>query len=102
MFRGGDDGERVAHVEFADEVHMKLRGGNLELARGRAEPRCSWRGRSCSRRGRSVSPGKRHVEQRREVHVIAVAEQQAVARDEPDEMTERVFCTAARLSKMSA
>ena len=31
----------------------------------------------------------RHFEQRREIGVVAVAEQEAVARDEPDEMRER-------------
>ncbi len=33
----------------------------------------------------------RHLEQRREVRVVAVAQQQAVARDDPDEMRERFF-----------
>src|SRR5436190_4516256 len=37
VLRGGDDCERVAHVQLADHVDVKLKTRNLELRGGRPE-----------------------------------------------------------------
>ena len=44
-----------------------------------------------SPRPKSLDGAISHVEQRRKIRVVAVAEQQAVARNQPDEMRERFF-----------
>src|SRR5947199_8194923 len=89
MLGGGHDRKRVAHVQFADEVEVKLEAGNFKLR--------------CRRRQLWIQPmhgvvlaeaeafdrTMRHVEQRRKVQVVAIGQQQAVARNQPDEVLER-------------
>ncbi len=88
MFRGGDDGQRVAHVEFADHVEMELRRWNLELAGGGAELEVEGAHGVGLAEAEAFHGTVRDVEQLREVRVVAVAEELAVARDEPDEVRE--------------
>ena len=38
MFRRADDGERVAHVQFADEIQMKFETGNFKFSCRRPKP----------------------------------------------------------------
>ena len=37
MFGAGDDGQRVADVQFADQVQVKFEAGNFKLGRRRAD-----------------------------------------------------------------
>ena len=88
MLGARDDRQRVAHVEFADEVQVELEAGNLELGRRRAVADVEGLDGVAFAQAEAFHRAMRHVEQRREVRVVAVAQQQAVARDEPDEMLE--------------
>ena len=89
MFRRADDRQRVAHVQFADQVQVKLEAGNFKLRRRRAETQVERMHGVVSAEAETFHRAMRHVQQRREIRVIAIAEQQAVARHQPDEMRKR-------------
>ena len=57
MFRRADDRQRVADIQFADEVQMKLEAGNFKLRRRRAVAEVEGMNRVVRRRGRIFSPG---------------------------------------------
>src|SRR6266496_83928 len=91
MFRHRYDGQRVADVELARQVQMKLCAGNLELTRRWAESHVGCPHPVALAETEAFHRTEIHVQQRREIRVVAVAEQQAVARHEPDEMAERLL-----------
>ena len=91
MLCGGDDGERVANIEFTDHVDVEFRGRNLELAGGRAELEIEGAHRVGLAEAEAFHRAVRDVQQFGEVRVVAVAEELAVARDEPDEMREALL-----------
>ena len=91
MLGAGDDRQRVAHVQFADQVQVKLEAGNFKLRRRRAVADVERVDRIVFAEAEAFHRAMRHVQQRREIRVVAVGEQQAVARNQPDEMLERRF-----------
>ena len=69
-------------------LSVELEAGNLELGRRRPVADVEGLDGVAFAQAEALHRAMRHVEQRREVRVVAVAQQQAVARDEPDEMPE--------------
>ena len=86
MLGAGDDGQRVAHVEFADEVGVELEAGDLELGRRGPVAHVEGLDRVALAQAEALDRAMGDVEQRRQVRVVAVGQQQAVARDQADEM----------------
>jgi hypothetical protein len=86
MFRRADDGERVANVQFANQIQMKLEAGNFKRRRRRAEVQVETLHGIFRAEAETLHRAMRNVQQRREIGVVAVAEQQTVARHEADEM----------------
>ena len=92
MLGAGDDRQRVAHVEFAHQVQVEFEAGNLKFGGRRAVAEVKGADSCCFRPDRNrLHRAMRHVQQRRKVRVVAVAQQQAVARNQPDEMREGFF-----------
>ena len=76
MFRRRDDGERVADVQFADKIQMKFEAGNLKFRRRRAETQIERLDGIIFAEAEFFHRTMRDVQQRREIRVVAVAEQQ--------------------------
>ena len=72
---------------LAHEVGVELEAGNLELGRRRPVADVEGLDGVALAQAEALDRAVRHVEQRRQVRVVAVGQQQAVARDEADEVT---------------
>jgi len=92
---------RVADVEFADEVEMKFEAGDFKFGRGRAITNVEGVNGVIAGEAKFFHGTMRDVHQRGKIRVVAVAEEQAVARDQADEVREG-FLMALRSSKISA
>ena len=88
MLGAGDDRQGVAHVQFAHQVGVELEAGDLELGRRRPVADVEGLHGVALAQAEAFHRAMRHVEQRGQVGVVAVGQQQAVARDEADEMAE--------------
>ena len=91
MLGAGDDRQRVPHVEFADQVQVELETRDFKLRRRRAVTQVEGVDGVAFTEAEPLDRTMRHFEQRGEVRVVAIAEQQAVAGNDPDEMRERFF-----------
>src|SRR5256885_9612091 len=89
MLGGGHDRKRVAHVQFADEVEVKPEAGNFKLRRRRRQLEIERVHGVVLAEAEAFDRTLRHVEQRRKVQVVAIGQQQAVARNQSDEVFER-------------
>ena len=89
MLGAGDDGKGVADVEFADQVQMELEAGDFKSGGGGPELEVEGLHGVLRAQAEAFDRAMGDVEQRGEVGIVAVAEQEAVARDEADEMGER-------------
>ena len=69
------------------EVRVELEAGNLELGRRRPVADVEGLDGVAFAQAEAFHRAMGHVEQRRQVRVVAVGQQQAVARDEADEVT---------------
>ena len=90
MLGAGDHRQRVADVQFADEIEMKFETGNFKLRRC-CVVEVERMDRVAFAEAEALLRAMRDVQQRRETSLVAVAEQQAVAADQPDEMREGFF-----------
>src|SRR5260370_7540530 len=88
MLGGGHDGQGVAHVEFADEVDVKFEAGNLKLGRGGSVANIEGLHGVAFAEAEAFDRAMSHIEKRREVRVVPVRQQQAVAGHQPDEVFE--------------
>src|ERR1035437_1090509 len=91
MFRTRHDRERIAHVEFADEVQVEFETGNFKLSRRWAETKVESMNGVVIAEAKALHRTMCDIQQRREVRIVAVAEQQAVARNQADEMRKSFF-----------
>src|ERR1035438_1086736 len=88
MLGAGDDRQRVPHVELAHEVRVELKAGNLELGSRRPIADVEGLDGVAFAQAEAFDRAMGYVEQWRQVRVVAIAQQQAVARDEADEILE--------------
>jgi hypothetical protein len=86
-----DDGEGVADIQLADEVQMKLEAGDFKFGRGGAKAQVEGLHGIVFAEAEFFHRTMGDIQQGGEVGVIAVAEQQAIAGDEADEMAEGFF-----------
>ena len=89
VFRRADDGERVADIQLTDHVQVELEAGNLKCCRRRAEAQIETLHGIAFDEAEALHRTVRDVQQLSEVRIVAIAEQQAVARHEADEVAER-------------
>src|SRR5579883_308653 len=91
MFCAGHDGQGIAHVQFTHKIRVKLEAGDLKL-RG-----CGTISQVESLNGVAIRETKAfdrtvsHIQQRGEVGIVTVTQEQPVARDEADKMLKRGF-----------
>src|SRR5258708_36201252 len=89
MLRTSDYRQRVADVEFPHQVEMEFKAGDFKF-------RCRWPHPKVESMHAVVFPQAKaldgtvsDVEQRRQVWIISVSQEQAVARHEVDQALER-------------
>ena len=75
MFRAGDDGKRIPHIQFTHEIDVKLEAGNFKLGGRRAVAKVESIHGVIAAKPKAFHRAMRHVQQRREVRIIAIAEQ---------------------------
>ncbi len=88
MFRSRNHGKRISHVEFAEQIQMKFKTGNFKFRRSRAEFQIERAKFIFITDTESLHRAMRDVQQRREICVVAIGEQQTVARNQIDEAFE--------------
>ena len=86
MLGAGDDSEGVADVEFADEIQVKFKTGDFKGGGGGPELEVEGLHGIVRAQAKAFDGAMGDVQERGEVGVVAVPEQEAVARDEADEM----------------
>src|SRR5262245_58992595 len=91
MFGSADDRERVSHVEFADEIQVKLEAGNLKLGCRRTVTDIERIHRVISAEAEAFERAIGDVEQGRKIQIIGGPQQQTVARYQANEMRERLL-----------
>src|SRR5271154_5764475 len=91
MFRARNDGERIADIQFADQIQMKFETRNLKFCRRRAKAQIKRLDRIIFAEAEFFYRAMRYVQQRREILFVAVAEQQTISRNQADEMREGFF-----------
>src|SRR6185503_17665350 len=85
MFGGGDDGQGISDIQFADEVEMELGRRQLEFAGRGAKLQIEGANSVSLIQSKTFHGTMRHLQQGREVGVVAVAEELSVARNQVDE-----------------
>ena len=85
MLGGGDDGQRVAHIELAHHVEMELEAGDFKFGGGGAVAEIEGVNAALFAQAEAFDRAMGHIEQRRDVRVVAVGQKLAVARDQRDE-----------------
>src|SRR4051812_25485810 len=91
MFGGGDDGERVADVEFTHEVSVEFEAGNLELRGRRPVTDVECLDRVAFAEAEAFYGAVRDVQKRGDVGIVAIGEQEAIPGDQADKMFEGGF-----------
>ena len=88
MFRARDHRQRIAHVQFAHKVRVELETRNLELGRSRSIADVESLHCVAFAKTKPLYRAMGHLQQRRQVPIIAIAQQQPVSRNQSDEMFE--------------
>src|SRR5688572_10109711 len=89
MLGARHDCEGIAHVELAQQAHAKLEAGNLKLRGRRRQLEIESVNAIVLAQSKALHGAMRHVEQRRDVRIVAIGEKLAVARNDIDEPLER-------------
>src|SRR5437762_12071155 len=88
MFGAGDHGKRIANVEFTEQVEVKFETRDFELGRRRSVADIKRGEGVVLPQAKTFNRAMGDIEERRQIWIIAIAQQQAVARDQTDEMFE--------------
>src|SRR2546430_16878343 len=88
MLRAGYDRQRVADVEFAYQVEVKLETRDFKFRRRRAVTDIEGLDRVAFPQPEALHRAMRDVEQGCKVRIITVCQQQSTARNQPYEMVE--------------
>src|ERR1700722_11860129 len=89
MFGGCGHGQGIADVKFTDEIQPELKAGDFKFAGGGSKIQVERLNRIVFAQTETFYGTEIDVEERREIWVISVSQQQAVAGDDPDEMRKR-------------
>jgi hypothetical protein len=86
MFRRADHRQSVPHVQLTHQIQVKFEAGNFEFRRRRAEFQVKPAHGVPLAQPETLHRAMGDVQQRREIHIIPVAEQEAIARHQADEV----------------
>jgi hypothetical protein len=89
MLGGGHHRQGVAHVQFADQIQVKLETWNLEFRSRRTIPHVKGLHRIIGAEAKPLQRTGHLVQQRRQVGIVPVGQQQSVPRHQPDELPKR-------------
>src|SRR5438477_47051 len=85
MFGAGNDGQGVAHIEFAEKVEPKFEAGNFELRRGGSQVHIERAHRIGFAKAKTLHRTMRDVQQRSNIWIVAVGQQETIAGNQVDQ-----------------
>src|SRR5215472_2561 len=88
MLRAGNHGQSIADIQFSQQVCAKLEAGDFEVGGCGAIANIKRLHSISFIKAETFHGTMRHMQQRRQVRVVAIAQQQAIAWNQPDKVFE--------------